>query len=129
MADKLTGRPCADVKNMYHSLVRSGKIKPTGSDHRPRSNGKRTESQRNHVRKNILPTQTTSDNVPQTTQKKKYRKSGIPLELAPSITSATPNTFKAARVLMSLDVAQSSSLSHPFNPTMSTKSKTNHNYN
>ena len=26
MAEKLPGRPCADIKNMYHSLMRSGKI-------------------------------------------------------------------------------------------------------
>jgi len=116
MAEQLPGRPCADVKNMYHSLVRSGKIarsdKPRRSKlqplpppppqfertrytrSRPSSKRQKTEMSQWNSNSNIY-------------ESKQFRKSGIPLVVAaPAFCS--PNTRNAARVLMSLDASSNS---------------------
>jgi len=91
---------------MYHSLVRSGKIKRNNDD-KPRALDRsrlRHETQQqqtsesstavadNHNKRKVIK----SSPEP---KKKKYRKSGIPLEAPPF---ASPNTINAARVLMSV---------------------------
>jgi len=113
MAEKLPGRPCADIKNMYHSLVRSGKIERNEKPRRAQQQQQSTKTTNsaatatkttNKRKKNTEKAGAESKEQP----KKKFRKSGIPLLVAAPAPFCSPNTTNAARVLMSLDACTNS---------------------
>ena len=124
MAEQLPGRPCADVKNMYHSLVRSGKIARSDKPRRsklqpvplppPPPLFERTRYTRSRPSSKRQKTEMSQWNNSNNIESKQFRKSGIPLVVAaPAFCS--PNTRNAARVLMSLDASSSNNTTSTVN--------------